>query len=449
MNNKRIIIVGGNAAGPSAAAKAKRVNPSAEVLMFEASPYISTGTCELPYVLSGLIENTEKIVFFDADKFKDEKGVDVHVNAFVQSIDRRNKEISVVYKSGNKKVFGYDKLILTTGAKVKKLSVLTEELLNLFNLKNVSDVNLIKDFILKHKVKNTIIIGGGYIGIEAAEALNKLNLNVTLIEKNEFPMNSSEREIQKLIFETITKNNVNFIGNVKKIRPIISDQLIKSINVDNRIIDCDLVIAATGFEPNNYLALSTGIKVGNFGGIKVDSKLKTNDASIYAAGDNIEVTNSITNKPMYLPLATLAHEYGHIAGANAAGENNSVRPVVKNIAVKIFENVYSSVGLSSKEAITEKINFDEVSEIVPNLVKVMPNSKKVFGKILYDKFSLRLLGASFYGGSEVTGYADLISALINQKSKVSALSEINYNYTPPNSPFINLLSVLGRKITRK
>lgn len=449
MNNKRIIIVGGNAAGPSAAAKAKRVNPSAEVLMFEASPYISTGTCELPYVLSGLIENTEKIVFFDADKFKDEKGVDVHVNAFVQSIDRRNKEISVVYKSGNKKVFGYDKLILTTGAKVKKLSVLTEELLNLFNLKNVSDVNLIKDFILKHKVKNTIIIGGGYIGMEAAEALNKLNLNVTLIEKNEFPMNSSEREIQKLIFETITKNNVNFIGNVKKIRPIISDQLIKSINVDNRIIDCDLVIAATGFEPNNYLALSTGIKVGNFGGIKVDSKLKTNDASIYAAGDNIEVTNSITNKPMYLPLATLAHEYGHIAGANAAGENNSVRPVVKNIAVKIFENVYSSVGLSSKEAITEKINFDEVSEIVPNLVKVMPNSKKVFGKILYDKFSLRLLGASFYGGSEVTGYADLISALINQKSKVSALSEINYNYTPPNSPFINLLSVLGRKITRK
>ena len=449
MNNKRIIIVGGNASGPSAAAKAKRVNPSAEVLMFEASPYISTGTCELPYVLSGLIENTEKIVFFDADKFKDEKGVDVHVNAFVQSIDRRNKEISVVYKSGNKKVFGYDKLILTTGAKVKKLSVLTEELLNLFNLKNVSDVNLIKDFILKHKVKNTIIIGGGYIGIEAAEALNKLNLNVTLIEKNEFPMNSSEREIQKLIFETITKNNVNFIGNVKKIRPIISDQLIKSINVDNRIIDCDLVIAATGFEPNNYLALSTGIKVGNFGGIKVDSKLKTNDASIYAAGDNIEVTNSITNKPMYLPLATLAYEYGHIAGANAAGENNSVRPVVKNIAVKIFENVYSSVGLSSKEAITEKINFDEVSEIVPNLVKVMPNSKKVFGKILYDKFSLRLLGASFYGGSEVTGYADLISALINQKSKVSALSEINYNYTPPNSPFINLLSVLGRKITRK
>ena len=166
MNNKRIIIVGGNAAGPSAAAKAKRVNPSAEVLMFEASPYISTGTCELPYVLSGLIENTEKIVFFDADKFKDEKGVDVHVNAFVQSIDRRNKEISVVYKSGNKKVFGYDKLILTTGAKVKKLSVLTEELLNLFNLKNVSDVNLIKDFILKHKVKNTIIIGGGYRGFE-------------------------------------------------------------------------------------------------------------------------------------------------------------------------------------------------------------------------------------------------------------------------------------------
>ncbi len=209
-----------------------------------------------------------------------------------------------------------------------------------------------------------------------------------------------------------------------------------------------MVISAIGFEPNNFLALSSGIKIGEFGGIKVDSKLKTSDASIFAAGDNIEVINKVTNKPMYLPLATLAHEYGHIAGANAAGAHFSVSPIVRNIAVKIFENVYSSVGLTSSGAYQQKINFEEVTAVVPNLVKVIPSSRKVFGKIIYEKFTSKLLGASFFGGSEVIGYADLISSQIIQNAKASILSEINYNYTPPNSPFINLLSVLGRKIKR-
>ncbi len=449
MNNKKIIIVGGNAAGPSAAAKAKRVNPQAEVLMFESSEYISTGTCELPYVLSGIIESPDKIVFYDSDKFRDEKGVNVHTNAFVESIDRRNKRISVSYKNGNKKEFEYDKLILSTGAVAKKLPIFHDEYENVFNLKNVADLKKLKIFIQSDKVKTAAIIGSGYIGIETAEALSNLNINVTIVEQADLPLNTSEIEIQKLILESLKKNKIDFIGNVKNIKPIIISSKVTSLNVDNRILECDLIISAIGFEPNNFLAVSSGIKIGEFNGIKVDSKLKTSDSSIFAAGDNIEVINKITNKAYYLPLATIAHEYGHIAGANAAGENNSAKPIIKNIAVKIFENVYSSVGLSSQEAYKNKMNFLEVNALAPNLVKVMPESRNVFGKIIYDRFSEKILGASFFGGNEVTGYADLISALIHQNSKASVLSEISYNYTPPNSPFINLLSVLGRKTIRK
>lgn len=448
MKNKKIIIVGGNAAGPSAAAKAKRVDPSAEVLMFESSEYISTGTCELPYVLSGLVKNPDEIVFYNAEKFKEEKGVSVHTNAFVESIDRKNKLINVSYKNGNKKEFSYDKLVLCTGARSKKLPIFDQNIGNLFTVKTVQDIKNILSFLNGSTIGNVIIIGAGYIGLETAEAFHSLGLNVTLVEKNPLPMNGSEIEIQNLILESIQKNNINYIGNVNKLTPLITSNKVKSLNIDGRIIETDLVISAIGFEPNNFLALSSGIKIGEFGGIKVDSKLKTFDASIFAAGDNIEVINKVTNKPMYLPLATLAHEYGHIAGANAAGAHFSVSPIVKNIAVKIFDNVYSSVGLTSSGAYQQKINFEEVTAVVPNLVKVIPSSRKVFGKIIYEKFTSKLLGASFFGGSEVIGYADLISSQIIQNAKASILSEINYNYTPPNSPFINLLSVLGRKIKR-
>jgi NADPH-dependent 2,4-dienoyl-CoA reductase/sulfur reductase-like enzyme len=448
MKNKKIIIVGGNAAGPSAAAKAKRVDPSAEVLMFEASEYISTGTCELPYVLSGLIKNPDEIVFYNAEKFKEEKGVSVHTNVFVESIDRKNKLINVSYKNGNKKEFNYDKLVLCTGARSKKIPVFEQNYDNLFTVKTVADVKKILSFLNGSTIKNVVIIGAGYIGLESAEAFQSLGFNVTLVEKNPLPMDGSEIEIQNLILESIQQNSINYIGSINKLTPLITNNKVKSLNIDGRIIDTDLLISAIGFEPNNFLALSSGINIGEYGGIKVDSKLKTSDASIFAAGDNIEVINKVTNKPMYLPLATLAHEYGHIAGANAAGAHISVSPIVRNIAVKIFDNVYSSVGLTSLGAYKEKINFNEVSAVVPNLVKVIPASRKVFGKIIYDKFSSKILGASFFGGAEVTGYADLISALISQNANAVVLSEINYNYTPPNSPFINLLSVLGRKIKR-
>ncbi len=447
---KNIIVIGGNAAGPAAAAKAKRVTPESNVILFEADEFISTGTCELPYVLSGEIDDYKKIVFYNAESFNKEKGVKVYINSLVTNIDRTSKTIEVLNLTSNQKIqFNYDKLVIATGSKANKLKDLPFSLNNVFTFKSVSDLIKIKKQIDKRNSNRVLIIGAGYIGIETAEALKNIGYEVILLEKEKLPLPDAEPEIQNLVLNNLTKNNILFYGNNDSIKYIYNKEKLQSVTIDGWNYEIDFAIQALGVKPNVDLAISSKIEIGNYGGIKVDKKLRTSDPNIYAAGDCIEVLNKITNKNDYIPLATLAHEFGHIAGENAAGGNQIAKPIVKNIAVRIYDNIYVSVGLTFKQAIENKFIPLSVNAIVPNIIKVMPNSKKVLGKIIYDKNSLLILGASFYGGSEVIGFGDLISSFIHNKIKVTELTEINYNYTPPSSPFVNLLSVLGRKVKKE
>ncbi len=446
-NINNIIVVGGNAAGPSAAAKAKRVNPNVRVMMFEASNFISTGTCEIPYVLSGKIKDYKKIIFFDEKSFFQKKGVKVYTHHLVQKIDRKNKTIDVInLKTNDKNRYNYDRLILTTGSVAKKIPAIPVNTLNAFTLKSVNDYLNIENYLKKNEVKNVIVIGAGYIGLETAEVFKKLGMDVTIIETAPLPMPNADMEISRLILNIIQNNGIEFKGPVKNISFVIRENKITNVKADDEFLESDLIITAIGVTPNIKLALSAGLEIGSFGGIKVDNKLRTSDPFIFAAGDNIEVISAITGRPDYMPFATIAHEYGHIAGANAAGDNKVAKPVIKNSAVKLFDNVLALVGLNYNEAEKSKKNISVVNAVAYNLIHVMPESQKVFGKIIFDKNDLSLLGASFIGGGEVTGYADFISMMIRSKIKAGTLTDVNFNYTPPQSPFINILSILGRKI---
>jgi len=208
------------------------------------------------------------------------------------------------------------------------------------------------------------------------------------------------------------------------------------------------VIVTIGFKPRTQIGQATLLTLGRLNGFKTDAFLKTNDPNIFSAGDNTEVINFITMKNDYIPLATIAHSMGHTAGDNASGAFVKFLPVIKNIAVKLFDNCYTHVGLTQKEAEEHRFNFEVVSAVAPNLVKVMSNSKPTFGKIIYEKNSKQILGASFFGQQEASGNADIVSMLIQNKIKGSTLYNANFNYSPPCSPFINLLSILGRKINK-
>jgi CoA-dependent NAD(P)H sulfur oxidoreductase len=441
----KIIVVGGNASGPAAAAKAKRFNPNAEVLLFEASEFISTGTCEMPYVLSGEIDDYRKIVFFSPSSFQAEKGVKVFIKHFVEEIDVKKKIIIVKNLIEDKSIeYDYDKLILATGSKAKTLSGFDTQLKNVFTLKNVNDLVRLDEYIKKEEPKIAVILGSGYIGLESAEALIKRNILVKIIERESDPFPTADKEFSDEIFKILIENKIEFIGDVKDIEPVIMEDKVISLKSGKKYIETDLVLMSVGFEPDNFLAQSTKLELGKSGGIKVDKYLRTSNSSVYAAGDNVEVINAVTGKPDYIPLATQAYEMGHIAGENAAGGNVQYEPIVKNISVKIFGKYFASIGLSSFEAVKKGFDVEESFAKAKNFVEVMPGSENVIGKVLMDKGSKRIIGASFLGGKEVSGYADLVSALIKLRIPASFLAKINYNYTPPLSPFINLLNIIDK-----
>ena len=444
---KRIIVVGGNAAGPAAAAKAKRVSPNATVLLFEESNFISTGTCEMPYVISGEISSYENILFFSPGTFLNKKGVQVFIKHRVENIDRRKKTIQVIDLLQNKTLeFTYDSIILATGSSAKTLPGFNKELKNLFHLKNVTDLVRLMEFLKTVKVKKAIVIGSGYIGIETSEALAKNQIDVTIIDKETMPFPASEKEISERVLSELQRNSVKFLGDTNQLEPIIKNETIIGVKAGDDEIECDLILLTIGIKPNSFLAEKAKLDLGNSGGIRVDKKLRTSDSNIFAAGDNIEFVNAVTGKQDYFPFATYAYNFGHIAGANAVGEVINADPVIKNISVKVFDSFCASVGISSIEANENQMKFDTLSAEVFNLVKVMPESRKVFGKIIFNIENKKILGAAFWGGKEISGYADLVASAIYSGQKIEYLSKITYNYTPPLSPFVNLLSILGKKL---
>ncbi len=445
----KIIVVGGNAAGPAAAARAKRYNPNADVLLFEASEFISTGTCEMPYVLSGEIDDYRKIVFFSPSSFQKEKGVKVFVKHFVQEIDTK-KRMVIIKDLIEDKIFehDYDRLILCIGSKAKTLPGFDNQLKNIFTLKNINELIRLDEYIRTNQVGKAIIIGSGYIGLEAVEALVKKNVLVKVIERESKPLPGADKEFSDEILQILSQNDVEFLGGVKEVESVVSGDKLIAVRIGDKFIETDLVLLAVGFEPDTFLAQSAKLELGKSGAIKVDQYLSTSDRFIYAAGDNVEVINAVTGKSDYIPLATQAYDLGHIAGENAAGGNIKYEPVVKNISVKIFDKFFTSVGLSSVEATRNGFEVQESFAKARNLVSVMPGSNYVLGKVLAEKNSKRIIGASFLGGKEVSGYSDLISALIKLRAPSSTLSKINYNYTPPLSPFIHLLTIIGKNFNK-
>ncbi len=443
---KKILVVGGNAAGPAAAAKAKRVNPNAEVILFEAGDYISTGTCELPYLISGEINDYKNLVFFDEESFYKSKGVKVYLKHRVEEINVRKKKIYVKNINDNSlQEYEYDSLVLATGSVAATYPGLTQKPNNAFSLKSISDYLEIEKYLKNNVVNEVVIFGAGYIGLEIADALKKIGKRVTIIEREELPMPGYDFEVRNIVRDMLEKENINYVGGTSDSRFILNDKKISKITVSGNSLNAEMVIFSIGVCPNNSLALSAGLKLGERGGIIVDKFMQTSDPAIFAAGDVVELTEKISGRKIYLPIATLAHSCGHVAGANAGGERQSIEPVVRNIAVKIFDKVISQVGLTPDEIAAYKSEIKYVSATGSNLVKVMPGSRSIFGKIAFDKHNSKIFGAVFVGSGEVTGYADLVSLIITKNGSINDLSQMNYNYTPPVSPFVNILSVLGKK----
>lgn len=444
---RKIIVIGGSAAGPAAAAKAKRVNSQNEVILYEAGNYISIGTCEIPYVLSGEIDNLEKLIFFTPESFEKEKGVKVKINHRIEYIDKHKKKIFVRdLKSQNVFEDHYDKLILCTGSVKKNHPQFKGGLENVFYLKTIDDVKLIQNFISRNKINSALVIGASYTGLEALEFVKTIANEIYLIDLVDLPLLGFDFEVRKILLDKIQEKKINFIGNVVDLKSIEKDNRVIRVQINRELIDVDFVLITIGFEPNNSLAQAANLALNSpCGSIKVDEKQKTSDDNIYAAGDCCGVKEFITKKTRWIPLASFAHNQGHVAGANASGEPAVFGPVVRNIAFRFFDVNVAMVGLTTDEIEMNQLKFKEVFTIGNSRIKIMPGGVKHFIKIKFKLDDKKIISANLIGGDDVIGKANLISFAIKNNIPVNKLHQVDFIYTPTLSPLIDTLSILGKK----
>jgi NADPH-dependent 2,4-dienoyl-CoA reductase/sulfur reductase-like enzyme len=438
---KRIVVIGGLAAGPSAASKAKRVNPSAEVILFEQGEYISYGICELPYYVSGSINDERKLITFTPEELREKRGVVAKVRHRVEKILPTKRTVVVHDVQRNEAIdYSYDKLIIATGSRPKKVELPGADAKNVFVVKNLESGLRLRKFLEHERPRKAVIIGGGYIGMEMCEALTLAGVEITLLHRSELPMAGLARETRQAVADELVRHGVQFVPNVK-VEALSSGQQpaarfrdITRILTNKGSFDAGVVVLSIGVEPEVELARSARIALGPTGAIRTDEMQRTNVDNIYAAGDCCEVRNLINNRRMYLPLATVASKAARVAGENAAGGRARFQGAVRAIAVKVFDLEVAQVGLSADEA--AESGFDVSTEMIQaySRVAIMPGSKLITVIYILDRKSKRLLGANLFGGEGVTLRANVLAVAIQHKLTVDDISQLDLAYAPPFSP---------------
>lgn len=345
----KLLIVGGVAGGATAAARARRLDEFAEIILFERGEYISFANCGLPYYIGGVIRERDSLLVTTAEAFSSRYQIDIRPFTEVAKIDRDSKTVEIKnVTTGDSYTETYDKLILSPGAEPIKPPIDGIDLPNIFSLRNLSDTDRIKDIIDNQKPKSAVIVGGGFIGIEMAENLADRGIDVTIVEMLDQVMPPMDIEMANVVKEQLTDNKIvcDLENRVTAFEP--AGKKIRVKTAKEHDIECDMVIMSAGVRPENQLAIDAGLPVGERGGILVDATMKTADSHIYAVGDAVEVKDFVTGLPMMIPLAGPANKQGRIAADNAMGGKSVYKGTLGTSILKLFDVTVAATGASEK-----------------------------------------------------------------------------------------------------
>lgn len=428
---KRIIIIGGLSAGPSAAAKARRENESAEILLFERSSNISYATCGIPYALSGVIPSRDKLLVVEAKLLEDRFNIDVRLNEEVTDISPENKTVTTT-----KGEYTYDSLVFATGARA-----MVPPIENIDKSNNWSTVRSLADFdkIMKvgllDSVKNITILGAGLIGVEVAENINKLGKHVTLVEGNPNILSMWQPKFSQFAQYELEQHGIEVITGQFAKKFEIDGERITQVNLSNGLlIDTDFVIVSTGIRPNTEILLSKGAEsIGN-GALKVNERMETSLPGIYAAGDNVSVRNLQTGQYDYFPLGTHSNKEGRTAGANAAGGNEIFKGAYRTAIIKIFEYTLARTGLNPTELEKLGLKYKTNLIITGSTPGYYPGQKDIIIEMYYNPDDHRIYGAEIFGEIGVDKRIDVLSTAIYANLKMTDLQHLDLAYAPPYAP---------------
>lgn len=431
----KIVIIGGNAAGMSAASKARRNDPKADIIVLEKSGDVSYGACGLPYFISGEIEKAESLIAVPYEDFIEKRSIDVRMHHEALAFDGHKKLIQVKDVVNNR-VFtlDYERLIICSGAAAVWPEIPGNDLQNIFALRSLQDGIKIKDFVDKQNPKQAVIVGAGYIGLEMAEALSKRNVQVHLVEMLPQVMPNMDADMAEIIEQELKAKQVKlYLDNA--VQALEGDQTFqRAVLGDGRKIDADMVILSIGVRPNVDFAVSGGVELGRSGAIAVNERMQTNLRYVYAAGDCAEAKFRVVNKTTWLPLGTTANKQGRVAGDNASGYKARFAGITSTSVVKVFEVEAASTGINSSFAKKLKMPVKQVRIVSKSRAGYYPGAKEIAVKLIFDPNSGRLLGAQIVGKEGVAKRIDVLAVAVQQKMTVDEIASLDLSYAPPFAP---------------
>jgi CoA-dependent NAD(P)H sulfur oxidoreductase len=448
----RLVILGGVAAGTKAASRARRLEPEMEITVYQEEPEPSISECGLPYLLSGVVEERDDLVARTPEKFA-EKDIDVLVRHRVERIDATGKNLSVLnLKTGQAIEDAYDRLVIATGARAVLPPIPGAEVEGVFKLRFLTDSDEIGRYIEEQSPKKATIVGGGYIGLEVAENLCRLGMEVSLIEGEDRVALAYGPEVSENVEAELEANGVG-VYTGERVDEFTGEGRVRGVKFGDRELETDLIIVGVGIKPNVELATEAGVETGTTGAILVDRHMKTSVPDVWAAGDCVETTNLVSGRPTWVPLGDTANQMGRVAGTNAAtGDETLEFPGILGTGIfKVFGLDVGKTGLSEKEA--EDAGFEVVSAGLwaYDRAAYYPGAGKIFLKLIADRATGRLLGAEA-AGSGADKLTDICAAALWGRLSYPDLVNIDLAYAPPYgpalSPVIQAATILSGKFGR-
>lgn len=424
---KKIVIVGGVAGGASAAARIRRLDEEAQIVMFEKGPHVSFSNCSLPFYLSGVVADSKKLVMMNPNSFEAKYNIDARVNSEVVAINREQKLVTVKnYATGESYEEAYDVLILSPGASpiVPKLEGV--DLPHVFTVRNVVDIEKLHNAIVEKDAKSIAVIGGGFIGVEVAENLRLAGRNVSLVEFAPQILTPFDEDMVQILHKEMTDHGVDLV--VGDGLAAINEQAI-TLN-SGKVIDADIVVLAIGVRPETSLAVDANLEIGETGAIAVNQNYQTSDNNIYAVGDAIEVYHRLMNKKTRLALAGPAQKQARAIADHIYGIPNQNRGVIGSSSIQVFDLAAASTGLNERTAKQLGIPTDAVYVIAPDKVGLMPSSNPLHFKLIYEMPTGRILGAQAIGKGNADKRIDVIATLISMNGTVEDLKDLELSYSP-------------------
>ena len=425
---KRILIIGGVAGGASVAARARRLDEQAEIIMFEKGPHVSFSNCALPYYLSRTVQVSSALVLMSPDQFRKQYRIEARVNCEVTRIIRKDKTIVVRNLETNEEYKeSYDKLVLSPGAApIRPKSMEGAEGPNVFTIRNVVDIRKLDDYLTANDVNNVAVVGGGFIGVEVTENLILSGKQVSLVEALDQILTPFDYDMAQILHKEMLDHGVNLIlgDGVRKIRE-------DAIELQSgREVTAQAVVLAIGVRPEIGLARDAGLEIGSAGGIRVNHNYLTSDPDIYAVGDAIEVYNQLTRQPARLPLAGPAQRQARAAADHMYGIPHNHKGVIGSSVVRLFDLNAAATGLNEKSAKAAGIPYDFSYTIPPDKVGLMPDSSPLHFKLLYGYPTGKILGAQAIGKGDADKRIDVIATLISMGGTLEDLKELELCYSP-------------------